>query len=306
MTTKGTQWGMKQGDNFRSFTVQSNGRMVHGLEAGEGPLVIALHGFPDRPISFRHQIPLLAKTGCRVVAPCLRGYSESDAPSYGPFEVAILIQDLLALIDQLSDQPVTLLGHDWGAAVVRGAAIMAPEKVAKIVCMSVPTAGNFGRALLTNPTQQRRSWYMYFFQLPLAEMAVAHNDFEFIEQLWQEWSPGWHCPQAVMAEIKVAFRNPSVLRAALGYYRSQFNPALQQPDLADIRKRLSDPIPVPAMHLHGANDGCIGAETTAGMESAFLKHFENHIIPSAGHFLHQEQPDIVNHLLIGFLNKQLS
>jgi len=280
--------------------------MVRGLEAGEGPLVIALHGFPDLPISFRNQIPLLAEKGCRVVAPCLRGYSESDTPSDGPFEVAILIQDLLALIDQLSDQPVVLLGHDWGASVVRGAAIMAPEKVAKIVCMSVPTAGNFGRALLTNPTQQRRSWYMYFFQLPLAEMAVAHNDFEFIEQLWQEWSPGWHCPQAVMAEIKVAFRNPSMLRAALGYYRSQFSPALQRPDLAYIRKRLSDPISVPAMHLHGANDGCIGAETTAGMESAFLKHFENHIIPSAGHFLHQEQPDIVNRLIIGFLNKQLS
>lgn len=297
---------MEQGDNFRSFSVQSNGRMVHGLEAGEGPLVIALHGFPDLPISFRHQIPLLAENGCRVIAPCLRGYSESDAPSDGPFEVAILIQDLLALIDQLSDQPVTLLGHDWGAAVVRGAAIMAPEKVAKIVCMSVPTAGNFGRALLTNPTQQRRSWYMYFFKLPLAEMAVAHNDFEFIEQLWQEWSPGWHCPQAVMAEIKGAFRNPSVLRAALGYYRSQFNPALQHPVLADIRKRLSDPILVPAMHLHGANDGCIGAETTAGMESAFLKHFEKHIIPSAGHFLHQEQPGIINRLIIGFLNKQPS
>ena len=123
MTTKSTQWGMKQGDNFRSFTAQSNGRMVHGLEAGEGPLVIALHGFPDLPISFRHQIPLLAENGCRVIAPCLRGYSESDAPSDGPFEVAILIQDLLALIDQLSDQPVTLLGHDWGAAVVRGAAM---------------------------------------------------------------------------------------------------------------------------------------------------------------------------------------
>lgn len=306
MTTKSTQWGMKQGNNFRSFRAQSNGRMVHGFEAGEGPLVIALHGFPDLPISFRHQIPLLAENGFRIVAPCLRGYSGSDAPSDGPFEVAILIQDLLALIDQLSDQPAILLGHDWGAAVVRGAAIMAPEKVATIVCMSVPTAGNFGRALLTNPTQQRRSWYMYFFQLPLAEMAVAHNDFEFIEQLWQEWSPGWHCPKAVMAEIKMVFRDPSVLRAALGYYRSQFNPALQQPDLAYIRKRLNDPIPVPAMHLHGANDGCIGAETTAAMEGGFLKHFENHIVPSAGHFLHQEQPDIVNRLILDFLNKQLS
>ncbi|HXE98571.1 MAG TPA: alpha/beta hydrolase [Dongiaceae bacterium] len=305
MTTKDTEWGMKQGNNFRTFSIQANGRMVHALEAGEGPLVIALHGFPDLPVSFRHQIPLLAENGYRVIAPCLRGYSVSDAASDGPFDVAILVQDLLALVDQLADQPVVLIGHDWGASIVRGAAIMAPAKVAKIISMSVPTAGNFGRALLTNPTQQRRSWYMYFFQLPLAEMAVAHNDFEFIEQLWKEWSPGWHCPQPVMDEIKAAFRHPSVLKAALGYYRSQFNHALQHPELADIRKRLSDPIPVPAMHLHGADDGCIGAETTIGMESAFIKHFEKHVIPSAGHFVHQEQPDVVNRLIIDFLNRQL-
>ena len=180
---------------------------------------------------------------------------------------------------------------------------MAPEKVAKIIAMSVPTAANFGRALLTNPAQQRRSWYMYFFQLPLAEMAVAHNDFGFIEQLWQEWSPGWRCPQCIMEEIKSAFRQPSVLKAALGYYRSQFNPAFQSPELADIRKRLSGPVEVPSMHIHGANDGCIGAETTVGMEGAFTNHFEKHIISCAGHFLHQEQPDVVNRLIMDFLNK---
>jgi pimeloyl-ACP methyl ester carboxylesterase len=145
---------------------------------------------------------------------------------------------------------------------------------------------------------------MFFFQLPIAEMAVAHNDFEFIERLWQEWSPGWIYPQSVMNEIKEAFRQPSVLKAALGYYRSQFNPTLQHPGLADIRKRLSDPIPVPTMYLHGANDGCIGVETTEGMESAFLRDFEKHIIPSAGHFVHQEQPKVVNELISRFLAKQ--
>ncbi|WP_279384296.1 alpha/beta fold hydrolase [Geotalea toluenoxydans] len=104
-----------------------------------------------------------------------------------------------------------------------------------------------------------------------------------------------------MAEIKMAFRNPSVLKAALGYYRSQFNPALQQPGLAEIRTRLSEPIPVPAMYVHGADDGCIGAETTEGMESSFAAHFERHIIPKAGHFVHQEQPDVVNELMVRFL-----
>jgi pimeloyl-ACP methyl ester carboxylesterase len=289
---------------YNRITVEANGLTVHALEAGKGPLIIALHGFPDLPISYRHQIPVLAEKGYRVVAPYMRGYFPSDVEPAGPYEVAVLVQDTLALIDQLTEQPVILIGHDWGAVVARSAAILAPEKITKIVCMSVPTAGNFGRALVSNPKQQRRSWYMFFFQLPIAEMAIAHNDFAFIEALWQEWSPGWSCPKSVMNEIKEAFRQPSVLKAALAYYRSQFNPALQHPGLADIRKRLSDPIPVPTMYLHGANDGCIGVETTEGMESAFLRDFERHIISSAGHFVHQERPEVINEHITRFLAKQ--
>jgi pimeloyl-ACP methyl ester carboxylesterase len=289
---------------YNRITVESNGHTIYALEQGKGPLIVALHGFPDLPISYRHQISALAKNGYRVVAPYMRGYFPSDAEPDGPYEVAALVQDVLSLIDQLTEQPAILIGHDWGAIVARSAAILAPGKLSKIVCMSVPTAGNFGRALVSNPKQQRRSWYMFFFQLPIAEMAIAHNDFAFIEALWQEWSPGWSCPKSVMNEIKEAFRQPSVLKAALAYYRSQFNPALQHPGLADIRKRLSDPIPVPTMYLHGANDGCIGVETTEGMESAFLRDFERHIISSAGHFVHQEQPEVVNKLITRFLDKQ--
>lgn len=288
-----------------NVTYRANGRTVHALEAGEGPLVVALHGFPDLPITFRHQIPVLAENGYRVIAPCLRGYSASDFPSDLPFDISTLIQDLLALIDQLTDRPVTLIGHDWGAAVVRGAAITAPEKVAGIVTMAVPTAANFIRALLTDQRQQRRSWYLYFFQMGFAEQAVAHNDLEFIERLWHDWSPGWRAPGAVLEEIKAAFRNPSVLKAALGYYRSQFDPGPLPAELVEIRRRLGEPIAVPAMHLHGADDGCIGAESAAGMEGAFLKEFESHIIASAGHFVHQEQPEMVNGLIIKFINREI-
>ncbi|WP_243374094.1 alpha/beta hydrolase [Geotalea sp. SG265] len=288
--------------SFKRNSFRIKGRTVHAIEAGNGPLVIALHGFPDLPISFRHQIPFLAQCGYRVVAPCLRGYFPNDNCQAGSLEVATLVLDLLDLIDHLTDQPATLMGHDWGATVVRGASIIAPEKVARIICMSVPTPGNFAKALMSNPLQQRRSWYAYFFQLPFAELAVAENDLAFIERLWQEWSPGWHCPKDVMEEVKGAFRHPSVLKAALEYYRSQFNPTLQHPGLAEIRKRLSEPIPVPTMYLHGADDGCIGAETTEGMENSFLGHFERYIISAAGHFVHQEQPGIINELIVGFLS----
>lgn len=304
MKTTGSGLGMQSGNDFKTGTVKTNGLTFRFIEMGQGPLVIALHGFPDLPLTFRHQMSQLAAAGYRVVAPFMRGYSPTEAPDDGPFETAILVQDVLDLIDQLTNRPAILIGHDWGATVARGAAILAPGKISRIVCMSVPTAGNFGRALVSNPIQQHRSWYMFFFQLPIAETAVAHNDFAFIDQLWQEWSPGWSCPEEVMAEIKEAFRQPGVMKAALGYYRSQFNPALLHPGLAGIRKRLAEPIPVPTLYLHGANDGCIGAETTEGMEGAFLHDFERHIIPAAGHFVHQEQPETVNRLIMDFLARQ--
>ena len=294
---------MADGLTYRPISINANGRAIHALEAGEGPLVIALHGFPDLPISYRHQFSALAENGYHVIAPCMRGYFPSDELD-GPFETAGLVQEVLALIDQLTDQTAILIGHDWGAITAAGAASIAPEKVSKIVAMSVPPGGTFRRALLANPTQQRRSWYMFFFQLPFAEAAVAHDDFAFIAQLWKEWSPGWECPREIMAELKEAFRHPGVLKAALGYYRSTFNPALQDPGLSELRKRLGEPIAVPTMYLHGADDGCIGAEVTEGMEAAFLRDFEKHIIPSAGHFVHQEQPAAVNRFIIDFLRKR--
>lgn len=296
---------MTQNPAFKPITVEANGHTIHALDAGEGPLVIALHGFPDLPISYRHQIPFLVERGYRVIAPYLHGYYPAVQEVVGPFEVASLVQDVLALIDRFTQQPAIVIGHDWGATVARSAAIVAPDKIARIVCMSVPTTANFSRALVTNPEQQRRSWYVYFFQLPFAEMAMAHNDFEFIERLWREWSPGMVVPPTVMNEIKAAFRHPSVLNAALGYYRALFNPALQQPDYADMRKRFNEPIPVPTIYLHGADDGCIGPETTDGMDAAFPKGLESHIIPGAGHFVHQEQAEAVNEFIGRFLSKQL-
>jgi pimeloyl-ACP methyl ester carboxylesterase len=120
-------------------------------------MIIALHGFPDLPISYRHQLPVLAENGYRVIAPYMHGYFPSDTSSDDVCDIAIFVQDIMALIAQLTNQSTILIGHDWGAVVSRIAAILAPDKISKIACMSVPTAGNFRRALISNSAQQRRS-----------------------------------------------------------------------------------------------------------------------------------------------------
>jgi len=288
-------------DNARLNGGRANGLEFSWIELGSGPLVLALHGFPDLPHTFHDQMQALAQAGYRVVAPYMRGYFPTEAPPDVSYEAAALAQDVLALIDALADQPVILIGHDWGAAAAYRAAVLAPERIARLITIAVPYGETWWNALLTNPAQQRRSWYMFFMQLPFAEAAIAHNDFAFLERLWQDWSPGWRYPPDALQAVKDTFRQPGVLTAALNYYRHSLNPPGDQSELQAIRERAGEPIPVPTLYIHGARDGGIGVETTEGMQAWFPQGLEMHLVADAGHFVHREKPDRVNGLILKFL-----
>jgi pimeloyl-ACP methyl ester carboxylesterase len=289
-------------EQFRSGRVRANGLTFATLEAGDGPLVLCLHGFPDHARSFRHQLPALAAAGFRAVAPFLRGYAPSDVPADGPYQSAALAQDAVELIGALGYQRAALFGHDWGAVAAYGAAQLAPERVARLITAAVPHGAAFPTALLTNYDQQRRSWYMFFFQTPFADGAVPFNDFRFLERLWQDWSPGWTCPPDEMAALKETFRQPGVVSAALGYYRETLNPANQHAELAEVQMRIGlEPIGVRTLYFHGARDGCVGTELLEGMQELFPQGLETVVVPNAGHFVHQERPDVVNPKLLEFL-----
>lgn len=287
---------------MRTGSVRANGLRFATLEAGDGPLVLCLHGFPDHARSFRHQLPVLAAAGFRAVAPFMRGYAPSDVPADGPYQSAALAQDAAALIEALGYRQAALFGHDWGAVAAYGAAILAPERVTRLVTAAVPHGPGLGSAFLTNYDQQRRSWYMFFFQTPLADMAVAHDDFAFLERLWRDWSPGWEWPAEEMESLKATFRQPGVLAAALGYYRHTLNPLLQRPELAEAQGLTTfGAVAAPTLFFHGARDGCIGLELLDGMAPLFPGGLQTVIVPEAGHFVHQERPDIVNPTLLAFL-----
>lgn len=239
-----------------------------------------------------------------MVAPFARGYAPSDVPADGPYESAALVADALGLIDALGGgRPVILIGHDWGAVAAHGAAAIAPEKVAKLVTIAVPHGGVLTQSFITNPVQQRRSWYMFFFQTAFAEPAVERDNYAFLDRLWQEWSPGWQYPKAEMDSVKATMSRPGVLRAALSYYRHTLDARYRMPALDSIRSRQNGPIRVPAIYFHGANDGCIGLEVSDGVERSFTGPFERRVIPGAGHFPHQEHPDEFNRALLAFLQQ---
>jgi len=292
---------------FRRGAVQANGVRFATIEAGDGPLVLCLHGFPDHAYSFRHQLPALAAARFRAVAPFMRGYAPTEIPPDGRYQSAVLAQDTLALIDALGYSSASIFGHDWGAIAANGAAILAPEKVSKLATAAVPHGPSVLNAFLSDYDQQRRSWYMFFFQSPFADAAVAHDNFRFIERLWQDWSPGWHYPAEEMTALKETFGAPGVLQAALGYYRATLNPANQDPALAEIQTQISmSPVTVPSLVFHGARDGCMSVDLLEGMEALFPAGLRKVVVEEAGHFLHQEKPDEVNRILIEFLRKPVS
>jgi pimeloyl-ACP methyl ester carboxylesterase len=265
--------------------------------------VLCLHGFPDHARTFRHQLPALAAAGFRAVAPFLRGYAPTDVPPGGPYQSAALAHDVVALLEALSPREAGFVfGHDWGAVAAYGAAILDPARIRALATAAVPHGPQLMESFVTRYDQMKRSWYIFFFQLPTADMSVAHGDFAFLERLWRDWSPGWELPREEMAALKATFRKPGVLEAALAYYRHTFNPAFQKPELADLQARmLTDPIEVPGLVFHGERDGCIGVELLDGMEKTFPNGLRKVVVPGAGHFVHQEKPDAVNRALVEFL-----
>src|SRR5579875_4028836 len=140
---------------------------LHYVEAGEGPLVVLLHGFPDFWYGWRHQIPALARAGFRVVAPDLRGYNLSSRPEgVQAYTVRRLAADVRELIAERGESQADIAGHDWGAIVAWALAAWHPDAVRRLAILNVPHPRRMAEGLRTW-RQLRRSWYTIFFQLPL-------------------------------------------------------------------------------------------------------------------------------------------
>jgi pimeloyl-ACP methyl ester carboxylesterase len=276
----------------------SFGALVAGPESG--PLALCLHGFPDTAHTYRHLLPELAAAGFRAVAPFSRGYAPTDVPADGTYQTGALARDANALHEALGgDERAVVVGHDWGAQATYGAAGSAPDRWRKVVAMAVPVGPALAGSFFTYD-QIKRSFYMYFFQNPLADVLVAADDQAFIARLWADWSPGYDATED-LALVRAALGTPENLAAALGYYRALFDPSQQSPDLAAEQQAVSGVPPQPTLYLHGAQDGCMGADVVPAVRGALAPGSEAVVVEGAGHFLHLEQPTEVNARVLGFL-----
>lgn len=270
---------------------------------GTGPVVLLLHGFPDNAHTWRAQLPVLAQAGYRAVALTMRGYEPSSQPADEDYSQATLATDVVAALDALKVEQAHLVGHDWGAAVGYYAAALAPTRIRSLTTMAVPHPGRFLADIIGHPRQLGLSWYMLFFQLRgIAEWQAARNDFAFIRWLWQQWSPNWGFGANEFDTVLETFRQPGVLKASLTYYRNALRPsAIPITPTQRVAARFT--VPVPTLALTGAHDRCIDPEVFRALMVAhdFPAGMRVQKIANAGHFLHQEQADAVNHLLLDWL-----
>lgn len=283
-------------------TEQVNGINLHWVEAGDGPLVVLLHGFPEFWYSWRHQIPALAEAGYRVVAPDLRGYNESDKPAgYDAYLADPLSGDVADLIRVCGEERAMVVGHDWGGAVAWMTALRRPEVVDKLVILNAPHPAAFLRGI-RSPAQLLRSSYMMFFQLPnVPELALRAGNFATLKMLLRSASQrAGAFTQEDLQRYADAFSKQGALGGGLAYYRAMGR------RLATVRQSGAVPaqgerstVTAPTLIIWGRNDPALG-EALADPGVKLVPNRRVVFIDEASHFVQADAPERVNKLLIDF------
>lgn len=280
--------------------VTANGLDFSVLEMGEGPLALCLHGFPDSPWTWRHLLPALADAGFRAVAPYMRGYAPTAVPADANYYPAALSSDACALHEALGGgSDAVLIGHDWGAAAVYGAAADA-DRWRRLVAMSVPHLGSLA-GLLGSYAQLKRSFYIWFFQLPIAEGVVGADDLAFIDGLWGDWTGSDYDAKEDLGHVKDCLRQPENLTAAIGYYRDTFG---FKPAAAEHERFVAAsgaPTPKPTLYLQGSADNALGVELIQGLDQFLAEGSDVNVFEGLNHFLHLENPEAVNKRILEFV-----
>ena len=239
-----------------------------------GRTVVLLHGFPEYWKTWSSQFLPLTAAGFRVVAPDLPGYGGTEEPaSYELEDLGDLVAEFCRVVDQ---RGVDLVGHDWGGMIAQVAAARHPEEILRLAVACAPHPATFSGAL-RDPLQMLRSWYVGFFQVPKVEGVLSERS------RLEKVMPG------AVTEIE----DSAQLAKALAYYRANLQPW-------GLKASRTGRISQPGLVIHAENDRHIGARLMEATAERFddLKAFER---IDSGHFVHREQPDRFNDILLRFL-----
>ncbi len=266
--------------------VDVNGTGIEVAVHGEGHPVVLIHGFPDTGRLWRNQVPALADAGFRVIVPDLRGYGGSDKPAdVESYAIPFLAGDVLGVLDALGVERAHVVGHDWGAALAWAVAAFAPDRVDRLVALSV---GNPIAFRSVGIPQFEKSWYMLLFQFPdIAEQWLTADGWTN----FREWS---RHPDAdgVIADLE---RDGS-LTPGLNYYRANIPPESWVGPPMDL-----PPIAAPTMGVWSSGDFALTEAQMTDSSKYVSGSWRYERVEGPGHWMQLEAPDEVNRLLLDFL-----
>jgi pimeloyl-ACP methyl ester carboxylesterase len=272
--------------------VSANGVRLHAAEAGDGPLVLLLHGFPQFWWTWRHQLVGLAAAGLRVVAPDLRGYGASDKPPRG-YDLPTAAADAAAVIRALGETDAVVVGADWGGLVGWTMAALHPRSVRRLVVVGAAHPRRL-RASVADARQRRALAHVLHYQLPrLPERRLTRADDDPVADLMRRWAgPGWvqtvDFAEAV-DRYRAASRIPQAAYGAMEYYRWAARSQLR-PDGLRFARRMAAPVTAPTLQLHGALDPYVLPRTALGSDRYVAGAYEWRELSRVGHFPQEESP----------------
>lgn len=297
--------------------------------AGEGPLIVLIHGFPESWYSWRHQIPVLAEAGFQVAAPDVRGYGGSDKPhAIDAYAIKQIRDDIAGLIGALGGGQAVVVGHDWGAPIAYNTALFHPARVRAVAGLSVPYLGRgpLPSVELFRKIYQDRFFYQLYFQEPGVAEAELESDVRTSLRKFYYWGSG------EMRKANDRIENPAgpglldrlvdpapfpswLTEADLDYYVSQFRDGgfrgplnryrNSERDFADLAAVDGRQIAQPAAFLAGSLEPVLGmipgVDMVERMRAQCADLRQVRIMEGAGHWLQQERPGEVNAALLEFL-----
>ena len=283
-----------------TIRVEANGLDFEVAACGNGPrFALLLHGFPECNHSWRHQLPVLAEMGYTAWAPNLRGYGRTSRPSrVADYRMRHLVDDVAGLIDAAGAERTLLVGHDWGGAIAWIFALAGIRPLDRFIVMNLPHPRLFRDGLRT-VAQLRRSWYIFFFQLPwLPERFLGAGGARRVSGIIR--GTAVNKERFPAEDLEVYRRNaaqPGAITAMLAYYRAFVRHPLDR----DLARAVTRTLETPTLMLWGEEDTALGKELTVGTDE-LVRDFTLRYLPGVSHWVQQEAPETVNAMIRAWLD----
>jgi pimeloyl-ACP methyl ester carboxylesterase len=286
------------GEQWQHRFVQTNGIRMHYVEQGEGYPVLFIHGYPELWYSWRKQIPALAKAGFRAIAPDNRGYGETEKPpKIEDYAIQKIVGDIVGLLDALNIDKTVIVGHDWGGIIVWQVALMTPERIERVISLNTPYRGRTQARPMSyyKQTPDGRFNYILHYQEPgVAESEIMPDVRKWLSSTIKRIAKRTEFLTEEELDYYTNAFTKGGITGPINYYRNMERNWESTPQLQDKQ------VMQKSLIIMAENDPILIPQSADGMEK-LVPNLTKMYIKDCGHWTQQEQPELVNKMIVEWL-----